>query len=208
MGHIRIWHFASALKVPVSVSMAGGASQSVILARALTLSDMINYREVPVGQYKLAVRAAAKDLGAAEGSPELISPVQISVTQDSFQTIILQDQGTTVRVLLANDTESITPRGGRRLRIFNFAVGRDASLKISPSNQIIAARIPPGMSEHIFQDNPGSVMLVMSNRLPNGHEAEQPVEANFRSVDSISAVVMLDRYSRLTFVVLEDGKIN
>jgi hypothetical protein len=208
-GYIRIWHFAPSLKIPLSVSLVGsGAPQPVVLARALQLSDMINYREVPVGQYKLSVRATTKDVAVSETSPEVVSPVQISVAQNSFQTIILQDQGLIPRVLLASDKEPKSPVGTKKLRIFNFAPGYDASLKISPSNEIIAAHIATGMSEHVFRDNPRSVTVVLSNKLKNGHEAEQPVEANFASVDSISAVVMLDRYGRLTFVALEDGRVN
>jgi hypothetical protein len=46
----------------------------------------------------------------------------------------------------------------------------------------------------------------MSNKLRNGHEAEQSVEINFSSVDSISALIMLDPYGRLSLRAFDDAK--
>src|SRR3954469_23911837 len=61
MGYIRVWHFAPSMKRKVSVSLVGATPRPVILARALVPSDMLSYRELPPGQYKLSVRAAADD---------------------------------------------------------------------------------------------------------------------------------------------------
>src|ERR1043166_8367326 len=62
VGHIRVWHFATNLKAPVSVSLVGaGSPKPVILARALKLADIMNYRDVPIGQLKVSVRAGAGD---------------------------------------------------------------------------------------------------------------------------------------------------
>jgi hypothetical protein len=209
LGYIRIWHFAPSLKAQVSISLVGGgSSRPIILARRAALSDVMNYRDVPVGQYKLMVRAAASDLSVTDASPEVLPAVNITVGDKTFQTIILQDQGATAKIFLANDTISGAgiPRGGKRLRIFNFAAGQDATLKISPSNEVIAAPVAAGMSEHVFPNNPGTLMLVMSNKLKNGFEAEQYLEADFTSIDSISALIMFDRYGRLTVLVRPDGK--
>lgn len=209
LGYLRVWHFAPSLKTPISVSLAGGGySGPIILARKVTPSDIMNYRDVPVGQYKLTVRAAASDLNVTEASPEVLPPVNIAVGDKSFQTIILQDQGAAAKIFLANDTTTGTgiPLGGKRLRIFNFAAGQDAALKTSPNNEVIEAHVVAGMSEHVFPTNPGSLMLMMSNKLSNGQEADQYVEANFAAVDSISALIMLDRYGRLTILAKEDGK--
>jgi hypothetical protein len=186
----------------------GGAPKPTILARALTLSDIMNYRAVPVGRYKLTVRAAASDFSVTEASLEILPAVDIIVGDKTFQTVILQDDGKTPKVFLVNDTTVGTgiPPGGKRLRIFDFAPGQDASLKTAPKNDIIAAHLTPGMSEHLFSGNPGILMLVMSNKLSNGHEAEQYVEANFTAVDSISALIMFDRYGRLAILAMEDGK--
>lgn len=208
MGHVRVWHFAPSLKTQVSISLVGGGPKPTILARALVLSDIMNYRDVPVGRYKLTVRAAEKDFGVNNATPEILPAVEITVSDKTFQTVILQDNARAPKIFLVNDTTmgSGIPRGGKRLRIFNFAPGQDASIRTAPKNDVIAAHLPAGMSEHLFPDNPGALMLVMSNKLANGHEAEQTVQANFTTADSISALVMLDRYGRLTFQALEDGK--
>jgi hypothetical protein len=168
----------------------------------------MNYRDVAVGRYRLTVRAAAADFSVTDASPEILPTADIIVDDNTFQTVILQDDNKAPKIYLVNDTTIGTgiPRGAKRLRIFNFAPGQDASLKTSPKNDIIAAHLAPGMSEHRFSDNPGSLMLTMSNKLMNGHEAEQSVEANFTGVDSISALVMFDRYGRLTFQAIEDAK--
>ena len=207
-GHLRVWHFASNLKGQVSVSLVGGAPRPTILARALMLSDVMNYSEIPPGRYKLTVRASEKDFNVTEASPELIPAVEIVVVDKTFQTVILQNDANTTKVFLVNDspTGAGIPRGSKRLRIFNFAPGQDASLRTAPKNDIIAAPLNAGMSEHLFPNNPGSLTLVMSNKLKNGREAHQSVEANFTAVDSISALVMLDRYGRLTFQSVEDAK--
>lgn len=149
-------------------------------------SDILNYREVAPGQYKLSVRLSSDDLGVSEKNPEVLPPVNVVVPDKSFQTIILQDDAGRPKILVANDAVVGTdvPKGAKRLRIFDFASGFDAALKTSPSNEIISAHVPAGFSEHVFSSNPGSVLLVMSNKLRNGHEAEQSVEINFSSVDS------------------------
>jgi hypothetical protein len=206
-GYVRVWHFAPSIKTKISVSLAGPGSPA-ILGRAMVPSNLLNYREVPPGQYKLSVRTSADDLSVSEKNPEVLPPVSITVLDKSFQTIILQDDAGRPKILVANDSVIGTnvPKGAKRLRIFDFASGFDAALKSSPSNEVISAHVPAGFSEHIFPGNPGAMMLVMSNKLRNGHEAEQPVETNFNSVDSISALIMLDPYGRLSLRVFDDAK--
>ncbi len=206
MGYVRVWHFAGSIKNKVSVSLSG--SSPVILGRAIVPSDLLNYREVPPGQYRLSVRASANDLSVTDKDREVLPPVNIAVPDRGFQTVILEDSATGPKTVVINDSTVGTdvPRGGRRLRIFNFAAGQTVSLKTTPSGEVISSQVPPGFSEHFFPSNPGVLMLVMSNKLRNGHEAEQTVEANFRSVDSISALIMFDPYGRLTLRNVEDAK--
>ncbi len=209
LGHVRVWHFAPSIKTQVSISLTGGGMpKPTILARALTLSDIMNYRDVPVGRYRVTVRAAAQDFSVTEASPEILQPVDIIVGDKTFQTLLLQDAGRTPKIFLVNDTitGANIPRGGKRLRIFNFAAGPVASLRTLPDNQIISEHVGLGSSEHIFPNNPGAMTVVMSNKLPNGHEAQQPMQLDFNRVDSISAVLMFDRYGRLTFQAIEDAK--
>ncbi|HEY4282169.1 MAG TPA: hypothetical protein VGM62_03825 [Chthoniobacterales bacterium] len=204
-----MWQFASTLKNKVSVSLVGGGfSNPLILGRAMSASDIIQYRAVPVGQYKLEIRAAAADMGVSNASPEVLPPVSVAVGAQTFQTILFQDVGSTPKIFLANDSIAGTgvPKGGKRLRIFNFAPNQDASLKTSPSNEVISAHVPPGMSEHVFPSNPGMSMLVMSNKLKNGFSAEQSIEIDFRSVDSISILISFDKYGRLALAAMEDAK--
>ena len=207
-GYIRVWHFAPNLKTPVSVSLSGGGSpKPLILARALMRSDIMNYREVPVGQLKLSVRQGASDFSVSDANPEVLLPVTITVEDNSYQTIILQDEGRSTKLLVSKDnTGTDVPHGGKRLRIFNFAPGRDASLRIVPKNEVISAHVPTGLSQHIFPSNPGSLTLIMSNKLPNGYEAEQNIDADFSRADSISALLLIDKYGRLELQARQDAK--
>lgn len=208
MGYVRVWHFASTLKPKVALSLEGPSK--AILARAMTPGQNMNYREVSPGTYKVKIRAARADLDVNDKDPELIPAVALTVADKTFQTLILQDDGSAPKILAINDTTvgSGIPRGGKRLRIFHFAAGQDASLTVTPTNEVIAAHLTPGISQHLFSNNPGTLMLVMSNKLVNGHNAEQAVELNFASTDSISAIVMFDPYGRLAIRCEEDARPN
>ena len=208
VGYMRVWDLASSLKQAVSISLAGG-KQPCILSRALKSGQLTSYRELPVGTFKINVRTASKDLSISESEPTLIPPAAVAVADRSFQTLVLQDDVKAPKVFLINDSTIGTglASGSKRLRIFNFAPGQSVSLKTMPRGELIAERLATGMSQHIFSASPGSVTLVMSNRLPNGHDAEQNIELNFASADSISAVIMIDPYSRLTLAAFEDATI-
>jgi Domain of unknown function (DUF4397) len=207
MGHVRVWHFAPSFKPKVSISLEGPGK--AILARAMTPGQLMSYREVSPGNFKVAVRAATNDLMINDKDPEIIPAVSVAVADKTFQTLILQEGGKTPKILLVNDNTNGTgiPPGGKRLRIFNFATGQDASLKTVPGNEVIAANLTPGVSQHLFSNNPGALTLVMTNKLASGHNAEQHVELNFTSADSISVLVMFDPYGRLAMRSEEDGKI-
>ncbi len=203
-GYVRVWNFMSSIKGEVAVSLVGG--EPVILSRSLAAGRLAGYREVPPGQYRISIHAAAVDPRAKPSGQELLPSSVVTVTNGSFQTIILQDQVGPNKVSVANDrtTGAGIPPGGKRLRIFDFAPGQQVSLKTS--NEVLAANISLGSSQHIFSTNPGLLNIVMSNKLPNGHEAEQPMDFDFNRCDSISAILMFDRYGRLTLEVAEDAK--
>jgi hypothetical protein len=178
----------------------------VILSRSLGVGRLASYREVPPGQYKISIRAAAADLKADPSGPEILPTFELNVVNKSFQTVILQDQVPGNKVWVSDDGTSGAgiPQGGKRLRIYDFAPGQQASLKIA--DQVLAANIGLGSSQHIFPTNPGTVQIVMVSKLANGHEAQQPMEFDFNRCDSISAVLMFDRYGRLTFQTAQDAK--
>jgi len=212
-GYLRIWHFAPSLRTPISLSLTGAgasASSPLILMRTIIPSNVTNYREVPPGQYQLHVRAASKDLNITEADPEVLPPVTISVGNGTFQTIVLQDQGNSAKLLLSTDTTAGTglPIGAKRLRIFNFAPGQMISLKTIPQNEIVSSSVPSGVSEHIFASDPGTTNLVMTTKLRNGQDSEQNAEISFKAVDSMSALIIYDRYGRLSLIVQNDAKKN
>jgi hypothetical protein len=194
----------SSIKGEVAVSLSGG--QPVILSRSLRVGQLASYREVPPGQYKISIRTAATDLNADPTGQEILPSFAINVVNKSFQTIILQDQVPGNRVWVSDDgmTGAGIPQGGKRLRIYDFAPGQQASLKIA--DQVLAANIGLGSSQHLFPTNPGVIQIVMVNKLANGHEAQQPMEFDFNRCDSISAVLMFDRYGRLTFETAQDAR--
>ena len=116
-GYLRIWHFAPSLKAPVSVSLVGGGlSHPLILTRAFTPLNVMSYRDVPPGQYKLQVRAANKELGVSDADPEMLAPVTVTVGDGTFQTVLLQDQGSSAKIFLSNDATVGTgiPPGAKR----------------------------------------------------------------------------------------------
>jgi hypothetical protein len=209
MGYIRVWHFAASIKTPIAVSLVVGNGPPLILGRSMVAGRLASYRDVPPGRYKSAIRASAADQGANISAPELLPPAVIDVADRTFQTILIQDGGgPKVSVLNDGTIGGSLPKGGKRMRIFNFAPGQAVSLKVLPSEEIISSSVPAGASQHIFPSNPGKLTTVMSNKLRNGHEAQQYLELDFSRCDSISIVIMLDRYDRLTFEAAEDTKID
>jgi hypothetical protein len=202
-----VWHFAASIQPRLAVSLTAGEGQQVILSRSLALGKLMSYREVPPGQYKLAVRSATVEQSVKPAGPELIPSVTVAVANRSFQTIFLQDQTNGPKTFVVNDGTVGTgiPRGGKRLRIFDFAPGQQASLKTA--NEVIAPTVVPGRAEHIFPNNPGVLTIFMSNKVANGHEAQQSMEFDFNRCDSISAVLTFDRYGRLIFEAAEDARV-
>jgi hypothetical protein len=207
-GYLRVWNFANSLRPPIAVSLVGGPISPVILSRTTQLSYLASYRSVAPGRYKLDVRPGQTDQKAG-GAPvatgkELMPPVAIEVADRTFQTIIFQDQAGKPQVAILNDSTSGIPKGGKRLRVLGFTVAQNASLRAN--NQVIAEHILGGLTQQVFPAKPGSMTLTLSNKLANGHEAQQSSELDFNRVDSITAVVMLDRYGRLTLITVEDGR--
>ena len=167
----------------------------MIIARSLEIGRLASYRDVRPGSYQLSVYVASADQNMKPSGPELTPRIQITVADHTFQTIVLQDLASGPKAVVFNDgtVGAGVPPGGKRLRMFNFAANQDASLKSLPNKEPIFPRVSPGSSQYMFSKNPGAMTVIMSNKLPNGHEAQQTAQLDFNRTDSITAVLMFDQ---------------
>ena len=205
--YIRLWNFSNVIKTPIFVSLVGSSGPPQVLTRSMSTGRMGNYHQIPPGPYRLSVKSSGTDLKVFPPTNDLIPTVASSATPSGFLTIILnEDQGVTKTIVVSDALGAGLSSTARRLRVFNFATGQNPMLKLLPDDFVLWTRVPAGLSEHVFNNNPGVKTIGMVSKLTGGREAQQLIEANFNVANAISIVVFFDRYGRLSFQGMEDAK--
>jgi hypothetical protein len=210
-GYIRVWDFASSFKDPVEVTLTAGANP-ITLAYAMTPGQLGSYRQLPVGRYRISIRAANPDAlkpgtgaPAPNRNPELVPATTVEVTDLSFRTLILRDEGSAAKPLLIDDTIAGSARA-RRLRVFNFASAEhQTAVKIFNTGETLWPNTPPGMSEHVFPADTKAVNLAVATKLASGREATQVVEADFGAALGVSLAIFANSDGALSVRSFSDA---
>jgi hypothetical protein len=197
-GYIRVWDFANSFKGPIDVSVASGTTP-ITLAYSMKPGQLGSYRQLPVGRYRVSIRSADPEAlkpgsaaPAPNRNPELVPATTIDVTDLSFRTLILRDEGGAAKPVLIDDSTGSTARG-RRLRVFNFAPPeQQITVKVLNSDVTLWRETPVGMSEHVFSGDTKAINVAVSAKLATGRESTQIVEADFAAALGVSLAISAD----------------
>jgi hypothetical protein len=197
-GYIRVWDFANSFKGPIDVSVASGTSP-ITLAYSMKPGQLGSYRQLPVGRYRVSIRSADPEAlkpgtvaPAPNRNPELVPATTIDVTDLSFRTLILRDDGGAAKPVLIDDSTGASSRG-RRLRVFNFAPAeQQITVKVLNTDVPLWPETPLGMSEHMFAADTKAVNLAVSTKLATGRESTQMVEADFGASLGVSLAIFAE----------------
>jgi hypothetical protein len=211
-GYIRVWDFATSFKSPIDVSLAGGTSP-ITLAYSMKPGQLGSYRQLPVGRYRVSIRAADPEAlkpGSAPApnrNPELVPATTVDVTDLSFRTLILRDEAGVPKPVLIDDATGASSRG-RRLRVFNFApADQQITVKVLNTDVTLWRETPTGMSEHVFSPDTRAVNLAVAIKLATGRESTQIVEADFGAALGVSLAIFADADGALTVRSFSDATL-